>query len=96
MLCQECTKRTDCTELCEEAEGYVNQDYQNQVELTVGLKPEGEFPVGSSVYLTDTERAVLTLLGKGLTRADVCQVLDITRGALRFHLSNLRKKARKP
>ena len=27
MLCQDCPKKETCTELCEEAEAYVNQDY---------------------------------------------------------------------
>lgn len=38
MLCQDCTKRNTCTELCKEAEEYANQDYVGRQEsyLTEG------------------------------------------------------------
>ena len=33
MLCQDCSKKNTCTELCEKTEKYVNQDYKYLREL---------------------------------------------------------------
>ncbi len=40
MLCNDCLKKSTCTELCQDAERYVNQDYAPQTELIT----EGELP----------------------------------------------------
>jgi len=93
MLCEECNKKHLCTTLCPEAELFINQDTVPQREKTVGLptpKPWPEFI--SSVYLTKMQREIVTLLGRGLTRKDVCQTLEITRVALRMHMKRLREK----
>ena len=93
MLCQDCDKRDRCTELCKEAEEYANQDYVCQKELTIGLpKLKEPLELFSNVYLTKREKEIVTLLGRGLNRADVCQVLNITRSALRINIYRLRKK----
>jgi len=74
-------------------EEYANQDYVSQREITIGIPQPRKFEPNPSIYLTKMEREIITLLGKGLTRADVCQVLDISRHALRSHLCRLKKKS---
>ena len=91
-ICTKCPDRATCMSLCEKAEEYVNQDYASQKEITIGIPLPRELDIHSSVYFTKTEREIVTLLGKGLTREDVCQVLDISRGALRIHFYRLKKK----
>ena len=41
MLCQECDKKSSCTELCDEAEAYVSQDHVPQREMTYSPIPRG-------------------------------------------------------
>ena len=95
MLCDDCPDRETCTKLCEAAETYVDQDQVPQRELTLPTVRYGAWPDISSVYLTPREREILTLLGRGLTRADVCQVLEITSNLLRWYVHKLRQKAQK-
>ncbi len=95
MLCQDCKKKDKCTQLCEEAGQYAGQDYKGQRELPVGLLRGGKFPAGSSGCLTPREREIVTLLGRGLSRIDVCELLDISKHVLRNHLYNLRQKQSK-
>jgi DNA-binding CsgD family transcriptional regulator len=93
MLCQDCPDRNSCLKLCSRAEIYVSQDYVGLRELPIGLPMYGEMPEPiSNIPLTKMEKKILTLLGQGLTRADVCEVMNITRGCLRWHLDRLRKK----
>ena len=93
-LCNTCPTRRACRKLCRRATEYVSQDYIGQKEKLVGLikYTKESMPTFPSIYLTGREKEILTLLGKGLTRADVCQVLNISRGTLRFHIYNLRRK----
>ena len=94
MLCQECSEKPTCTELCLEAEAYVDQDHVSQRELTIGLPRQGKLPdLVSNTHLTKKEKEIVTLLGKGLNRSDICQVLDISRVALRNSIKRMRKKA---
>lgn len=89
-----CPTRNSCQTLCGEAEAWANQDYVGQRELTIGLPRTGEMPeLPANVYLTETECAIVTLLGRGLNRRDVCQVMDMSRETLRKHLERLRKKS---
>ena len=91
--CFECANRENCQELCDDAEAYANQDHVKPKELPIGLpRYKALIVLGSNVYLTRREREILTLLGRGLGRADVCQVLRIKRNVLRWHIHNLRKK----
>ena len=94
MLCDTCSNRDLCTSLCPEAELYVKQDYHPQREKPIGLPKPSRWPTQvSNIYLTPSEVEILTLLGQGLSRADVCQVLKITRVTLRVHLSNIKSKS---
>ncbi len=95
MLCQDCSKKPTCTELCPEAEAYVGQDHISQRELTIGLPRQGELPdLVSNTHLTKREKEILALLGRGLNRQDICQLLSISRKNLRVCLTKLRKKQR--
>ena len=49
--------------------------------------------VAQETYLTPTEKEIVTLLGRGLSRMDVCLVLEITRATLRKHIQRIRDKA---
>ena len=98
MLCQECSKKETCQELCPEAEIYVDQDRIPQAELTVGFDITNYIePLSfvSSIHLTKKEKEILTLLGKGLGRGDVCQLLEMSRDTFRVHIANLKKKWQK-
>jgi len=95
MLCQECSKKSECVELCTEAELYVDQDSVSLREKTLS-DPEFSEPIQwpSNTHLTPREIEILTLLGRGLNRADVCQVLGISRHNLRECIRRLRKIAK--
>ena len=94
MLCETCDKRDQsCAELCPEAETYVSHDNVKQKEKVIGLPRFGKLPeLKSNTHLTPREKEIVTLLGRGLRRSDVCQLLNITPDTLRKHLSRTRKK----
>lgn len=93
MLCQDCLNRNSCSILCPEAEAYASQDYVGLRELPIGLPMFGEFPKPiSNIRLTKMEKKIVTLIGQGLSRKEVCELLKISRLALRAHLIRLRKK----
>ena len=96
-LCQDCPKRYECLELCTEAELYVDQDHIGRDELPMEDMDDvdclADWPdLIKTVHLTKREKEILTLLGRGLNRKDVCELLDITRGTLRWHVSQIKKK----
>lgn len=80
MLCNECLKRNACTELCEEAEKYANQDKPNYHK---GY---------DSVHFTQMEKRILTLITDGKTRRQIRNILKLSPHTLRTHLYNLRTK----
>lgn len=98
MLCQECSKREDCTELCDEAEEYTNQDYVPQREEPIGEGIENmaedfsDVDVVSFIYLTPIEKEIVTLLGRGLSKGDVCEVLKMSNNTLRQHVFRMKQK----
>ena len=72
---------------------YVKQDNVKQREQTTGLPGFKRLPeLKSNTHLTRMEKEILTLLGRGLRRSDVCQLLKITPTNLTSHLSNAKKK----
>jgi len=97
-LCSECKRRSICTELCNEAEIYVNQDFVKLRELPIGVP---KYIVPDKVDLEDEinrrildkfeadlaklprQEQVDTLLKMGLKRKDVAQLLGITMGNVR-------------
>ena len=94
MLCQDCSKKPTCTELCPEAEEYVSQDHVSQRELTIGIPRQGKLPdLVSNTHLTKKEKEIIRLLSLGLNNNDICEVLDIKENALYQHLFKLRNKA---
>ncbi len=93
MPCQDCSKRHLCIELCPEAEAIVSQDRVPLRELPIGLPGYGSFPdLISKFNLTKKETEIASLLGRNLSRSDVCQLLNIKRKTLRNHLWKMRKK----
>ena len=93
MLCKTCDKREYCSDLCPEAELYVKQDNVKQREKNIGLPRFGKLPeLKSNTHLTPREREIVTLLGKGLPRKDICQILDIVSHTLRNHIKRIKKK----
>ncbi len=93
MLCDTCPHKNHCSSLCPEAELYVKQDEAPQREKTIGLPKYGKLPsYPSNIYLTKREKQIVTLLGQGLTNADVCQLLKMKRGTLRMALKRMKAK----
>lgn len=95
-FCKTCLKKQSCKKICKELEEYLKKDIDvYQQEALRGDFPEDvSFPDWlSNIYLTKKEKQILTLLGRGLSRSDICQVLNITRLTLRVHLINLKKKS---
>jgi len=95
MLCETCEKREYCSELCPEAELFVKQDSVHRLEEPVGLLPVKKFaipPLKKTTHLTPREKEIVTLLGKGLPRQDICQLLDIASYTLRNHIKRIKKK----
>jgi DNA-binding NarL/FixJ family response regulator len=101
MYCGTCFQRETCTTLCDEAEDYVNEEYVPQREMVVDphvleqiVPNENWFDnIASNVYLTHMERQIVRLLGLGLTRADVCKVLEKKANTLDKAISRLKRKA---
>lgn len=103
MDCNQCAKRETCVELCEAAEKYASQDYVARREEETRVADMSNYSnedledlkssLKSNVHLTPMEKKILSLLGQGLTRKDIRQLLEITRKALDWHIHNLRKKA---
>ena len=93
MLCQECTKRDLCAVLCPEAELYVRQDHVGRDELPVGLPRPRKWPeFVEHTHLTKREKQIVTLLGQGLERVEICEILEITRENCRKIIQRLREK----
>ena len=69
---------------------------QNQVprrEKIIGLTRHGRFPeIVSNIYLTPREKEIVTLLRKELSRLQICELLNITREALRKSISRIWRK----
>ena len=106
-ICKDCPNRPMCVTLCQEAKTYANQDWISLRELTVGLTPEvraiykadivkDEYDnlVGLFSHLP-RERQVVTLLENGLTRREICKVLNITKENLRNIIRRIRQKRNK-
>ncbi len=93
MLCQDCPKKVSCSNSCPELESHLKQIEVRQREKLIGLPRYGKLPeLISNIPLTKRERQILTLLGQGLSRKDICQLLEINRHLLRMHILNLKKK----
>jgi DNA-binding NarL/FixJ family response regulator len=90
--CLDCPSRSICQSPCPELELHLKEIECNAQELPIGLPRHGKVPWSSSIYLTKTEKEILTLLGKGLSRKEVCETINMTRETLRVHLVNLKKK----
>ena len=83
--------------MCQKIEEYVSMDYVGLKELIMDAQEIDKYkfdPIETinEVYITKTEKEILTLLGKGLSRADVCEVLGMSRNTFRWHYHNLKKK----
>ncbi len=97
MFCQECPKKSFCSELCPEARLYAAQDETRRQEVLIGQikysNPEN-LPISPPDFakLTKTEKKILTLLGMGLNRKEVSKLLAISRENLRVRLFGLKRK----
>ena len=99
-LCAKCPLRSKCRVPCERIKSLVNKDQVRRKEVPlsrirgVPSRCIWEEYSGSSwkIPLTKREREIVTLLGKGLDRGEIVQVLKISRHALRERLSKLKMK----
>jgi DNA-binding NarL/FixJ family response regulator len=75
----------------------VSQDEvkQDPNQILVGkLRPSAwvNLEMKENTHLTKREKEILTLSGKGMSRSDICKLLDITRENLRFYIKTLNRK----
>lgn len=95
MFCQECPKKTFCSQLCPEAEAYANQDRRTRREYF--SFPEAKYSHGSEDLerlpsLSKTEWKIVTLPKKGLTRKQISEILEVSRPNLRRFLLKIKRK----
>ena len=101
-ICTNCPYRDRCKRPCKKVRAYIEQDYVGSKEF---INPDGDISdmynnvverdwpeLVENIHLTPREKEMVTLLGKGLSRADICQLLGITRHALRERIYRLNKK----
>jgi len=103
MLCNECPHRNLCTSLCPEAEMYANQDWTDLREITIGMPisiSKGHNNIDDKLihkYLLKLDKLsrkeqVITLLDMHLSRAEICQILGITRDNLKHIIKRISRK----
>ncbi len=96
MLCQECSKKPFCSQLCPEAEAYANQNRVARRELFTFPEPRYKTlpdPPGDYPNLSKTQWKIVTLLKKKFSREEVCVILNISRHNLRSQLSKIKAKS---
>ena len=101
-ICTNCPYRDRCKRPCTKVQNYIDQDYVGSKEFInsdgdvsdmYNNIVEEEWPdLKDNIHLTKKEREILNLLGRGLNRSDICQLLNITRKTLRNYIYKLRKK----
>lgn len=95
MLCEDCPKKSLCKSPCKELELHLKQIEIPQRELTIGNPVYGgTITPRTPIHFTPREKEIVTLLGKGLLREEVCQALNITPNNLRQRLFKLKEKYR--
>ena len=94
MLCQECSKKPFCSQLCPEAQLYAAQDKTRQREISIPTPRYGLIPerIEKIPPVTKKERHILALLAGGLSRGEICELLRITRKNLRVRLTLMKTK----
>ena len=99
MLCETCEKRESCSELCPEAESYVNQDYVALTELPIPIEniehgkiewPENKG--GLTICLSKTEDKISKMLKKEFSPQEISYLLDISIQTVYNNICSLRKK----
>lgn len=101
-ICTNCPYRDRCKKPCIRIKDYIEQDYvgskeyidsEGDISEVYTNTVEREWPdLKENTHLTKKEKEILSFLGRGLNRSDVCQLLNITKKTLRNHVYNLRKK----
>ena len=77
-LCQKCSKRATCTELCAAAEQYVNQDYVSQQHL-IPNEPISYVTPLPSVTKSKEEQILLLYFIDRLTQQQVADKVYVSR-----------------
>ena len=95
--CTTCKKYRMCRSLCPKAKKYADQDHVKGREFTIGIpivtERITEIGPAREAILTDREFQILTLVAlNGFSREATARALHISRGALRVHLFEIRKK----
>ena len=94
-LCEKCHLKPTCKQLCDTAEKYISVEVIPQRRNTCAYNDKQLYislEINKPIYLTKTERQILTLLGQGLYRRDIAQILGKTRNSIRWHIHNLKIK----
>ena len=98
MLCQDCEKYSTCTELCEDAEEYVNQDHvgaSGNIILKSKIYPV-DWPEDIDPFnFTRTENKILILQEKNFSSIQISYLLGIKSNTFKVHMCNIRKKLKK-
>jgi len=99
MLCQNCTKRSTCKELCPDAERYVGQDEVTSTREVINSdgdvseiyisRPSEEWP---KVTKSKKELIFLMRFEDGLTHHQIAEKLNISRPYVTQVLNDIKRK----
>jgi len=96
--CDDCPDRFLCTDLCKEAERYVNQDHVKLKEVTVSnllyATSKWPYPETGKEKLSPREKAVLIMVSHGVPKPEIMKVLHISPKLLTDYLHRARRKLR--
>jgi len=77
-LCSECPRRNICTELCEEAEKYVNQDYVELQETLIDKPISYIEPPLQNITKSNQEIIVRAYFVSRKTQTQIAKTLDVS------------------
>ena len=91
MLCQDCKKRNECVELCEEAEKYASQDHVSQAHL---IPNEAISHIQALPNITKSKKELILLMyfTDRLTQVQVAEKLYVSQPYVSKIISAAKKK----
>jgi hypothetical protein len=100
--CDACIKRSSCTELCDRAREYSNQDYVPLREKILGRPASyGTYAeltrhsLDGGVVLNDRQLCIMVLVSSGVPRGSIRAAMKLSVDNLNTIISDIRRKYRK-